>query len=291
MKKFLSLILAAGLTLSLVACGGTTPTNNDAQQSTEANSESESQSTDEKNSSETGGIAAIKERGYLAVATSPDYPPYEFKIIEDGKEKTVGFDIAIVEEVAKDLGVELKLIEMGFDGLLLELKSGNADLVMAGLTPDEERAKEVDFSDIYYNATQSVLVRAEDKDTYTTPESLSGKKIGVQLTSVQEKMAKEQIPDANLVSLNKLPNIIMDLNNGNIDAAVVETPVAQGYVAQFPNLAISSVELVDEQGGSAIAIKKGNTELVEEVNQTIKRLQDEGLIDEFVAEANELVGQ
>lgn len=280
MKKILSLIMAVGLTFSLVACGQKTQ-----------NSEPTIETTENGESANLSKIDEIKQRGYLSVATSPDYPPYEFKVIDGGKEKTVGFDIAIVEEIAKDLGVELKLVEMGFDGLLLELESGNVDLAMAGFSPNEERKKSVDFSDIYYNSSQAIIVRAEDADKYTTIESFSGKKIGTQLTSIQEKIVKEQIPDAINVSLSKIPNIIMDLNNGNIDAAVVETPVAQGYIDQFTNLAISSIELFEETGGAAIAIKKGSPDLVEAVNSTISRLKSEGLIDKFVAEANELVGK
>lgn len=290
MKKFLSLIVAIGVSFSLVACGGSNSNNST---STEDVSNSQTtqnkQDNSENNTQDNNGLDKISEKGYITVATSPDYPPYEFKTIENGKEKTVGFDIDIANEIAKDLGVELKLVEMGFDGLLLELQNGNVDLVMAGISPTAEREKTVDFSDIYYTATQSILVNADDVDKYTDIESFSGKKIGVQLTSIQEQMAKEQIPNANLISLDKLPQIILDLNNGNVDAVIVETPVAEGYVKQFPNLALSKVTLVDETGGSAIAIKKGNPELIEAVNKTIKRLQDDGLIEEFVVNANKLI--
>lgn len=290
MKKFLSLIVAIGVSFSLVACGGSNSNNST---STEDISNSQTtqnkQDNSENNNQANNGLDKISEKGYITVATSPDYPPYEFKTIENGKEKTVGFDIDIANEIAKDLGVELKLVEMGFDGLLLELQNGNVDLVMSGISPTAEREKTVDFSDIYYTATQSILVNADDVDKYTDIESFSGKKIGVQLTSIQEQMAKEQIPNANLISLDKLPQIILDLNNGNVDAVIVETPVAEGYVKQFPNLALSKVTLVDETGGSAIAIKKGNPELIEAVNKTIKRLQDDGLIEEFVVNANKLI--
>ncbi len=161
MKKILSLILAVGLTFSLVGCGEKTGSSEPTTEATETNNQ------DVENNSLTGKLDEIKEKGYIAVATSPDYPPYEFKIIENGEEKTVGFDIAIVEEIAKDLGVELRLIEMGFDGLLLELEAGNVDLAMAGFTPTPEREKSVDFSDIYYTATQSVLIKAKDAEIYT----------------------------------------------------------------------------------------------------------------------------
>lgn len=283
MKKIFSLIVAATLSLSLVACGSS---NNNASNNTTEETSSESASTTNKDN---GVISKIKEKGELVMATSPDYPPYEFKIMENGKEKIVGFDIAIAEEIAKDIGVNLRVLELDFNGLLVSLNANKADMVMAGMTPDEERIKAVDFSDIYYLAEQGIIVPTDKKDTLNTLESLAGKKIGVQKGSVQEKIATEQLPDSKIVSLVKLPNIILDLKAGNLDAAIVELPVSEGYVKQYPELAISDAKVIDETGGSAIAVKKGNSELVEQINSTIKRLEEEGTIDKYVIEANEIV--
>lgn len=280
MKKLLLLIISIMTIFSLVACG---------QKNDENSSTQETETSQESNSSNI--INDIKSKGYISVATSPDYPPYEFKIVEGGKEKIVGFDIAIAKEIAKDLGVDIKIVEMGFDGILLELQSGNVDLAVAGFSPSEERKKAVDFSDIYYNASQALITRDENAEFFTTFESLAGKKVGVQLASIQENLAKNNMPNANIVSLSKLPSIILDLKNGNIDAALVELPVAKGYVEQFPNLKIAPITIYEETGGSAFAIRKGNQELVDAVNATIERLKNEGLIDQFVIEANELVGQ
>ena len=257
MKKIFSLIVAATLSLSLVACGSS---NNNSSNNTTEETSSESASTTNKDN---GVISKIKEKGELVMATSPDYPPYEFKIMENGKEKIVGFDIAIAEEIAKDIGVNLRVLELDFNGLLVSLNANKADMVMAGMTPDEERIKAVDFSDIYYLAEQGIIVPTDKKDTLNTLESLAGKKIGVQKGSVQEKIATEQLPDSKIVSLVKLPNIILDLKAGNLDAAIVELPVAEGYVKQYPELAISDAKVIDETGGSAIAVKKGNSELLE----------------------------
>lgn len=275
MKKFISLIFLITLILSLSAC-----TNK---------GDSIIIVADKKGNEKNSIIEKIKERGELIVATSPDYPPYEFKIIEDGKEKVVGFDMAIAEEIAKDMGVSLRILELDFNGLLLSLNSGKADMVMAGMTPDEERAKAVDFSNIYYLAEQGILVPTEQKDNLNTLESFAGKKIGVQKGSVQEKIATSQLKDAKIISLVKLPNIILDLKSGKLDAAIVEIPVAEGYVKQYPELSISEAKVIDEEGGSAIAVKKGNEDLVLQINSTIKRLQDEGAINKFVFEANEIV--
>ena len=286
MKKFLSLVIATTLSLSLVACSSSQNTNESSSQST-VSSENTTDGSNESNNN--SALAKIKEKGELIMATSPDYPPYEFKIMEDGKEKVVGFDISIAEEIAKDMGVDLRVLELDFNGLLVSLNANKADIVMAGMTPDEERVKAVDFSEIYYLAEQGIMVSTDNKDSLNTLQSLAGKKVGVQKGSVQEKIATEQLPDAKIVSLAKLPNIILELKAGNIDAAIVELPVAEGYVKQYPDLAISDAKVADETGGSAIAIKKGNQDIVEQVNSTIKRLQDEGLIDKYVVEANEIV--
>ena len=286
MKKFLSLVIATTLSLSLVACSSSQNTNESSSQST-VSSENTTDGSNESNNN--SALAKIKEKGELIMATSPDYPPYEFKIMEDGKEKVVGFDISIAEEIAKDMGVDLRVLELDFNGLLVSLNANKADIVMAGMTPDEERVKAVDFSEIYYLAEQGIMVSTDNKDSLNTLQSLAGKKVGVQKGSVQEKIATEQLPDAKIVSLVKLPNIILELKAGNIDAAIVELPVAEGYVKQYPDLAISDAKVLDETGGSAIAIKKGNQDIVEQVNSTIKRLQDEGLIDKYVVEANEIV--
>lgn len=282
MKKFLTFITTALLSLSLVACGNS----EQIEQSTTDTTTTEQSSS---NTQQKTALAKIKEKGELVVATSPDYPPYEFKIIENGKEKVVGFDIAIAEEIAKDIGVNLHILELDFSGLLVSLNANKADMVMAGMTPNAERQKAVDFSDIYYIAEQGILVKAENKDNLSSLESFNGKKIGVQKGSIQEKLATEQLPNSKIISLSKLPNIILDLKAGNIDAAIVEIPVAEGYIKQYPDLALSDAKLKDEDGGSAIAIKKDNQDLVDQVNSTLKRLQEDGSIDRFVFEANEIV--
>lgn len=286
MKKFISLVVAATLSLSLVACGSSQKDTNTSSEGTSVESSSD---TKDNSQSDGASVTKIKEKGELVMATSPDYPPYEFKIIEDGKEKVVGFDISIAEEIAKDMGVNLNILELDFNGLLVSLNAGKADMVMAGMTPNEERSKAVDFSDIYYLAQQGIMVSAEQKDNLNTLESLAGKKIGVQKGSVQEKIAMEQLKDSKIVSLVKLPNIILELKSGNIDAAIVELPVAEGYAKQYSSLALSDATVIDETGGSAIAVKKGNQDLLQQINSTIKRLQEEGLIDQFVIDANNIV--
>jgi len=176
---------------------------------------------------------------------------------------------------------------MGFDGLLSALNTDKVDIVIAGMNPDEERKKAVDFSKIYYEAKQGVLVRTEDKDTIKSIADLSGKKVGAQLGTAQEKIAKEQIKDASLVSLGKIPDLVMELKNKKIDALVVELPVANGYVKNNNDLTLTGIPVKEDTGGSAIAVKKGNSDLVKLIDKSLDRLMADGSIDKFVQEAND----
>ena len=139
-------------------------------------------------------VERIKSSGKIILGTSADYPPYEFHALIDGKDTIVGFDVAIAKEIAKDLGVELEIKDMSFDGLLAALVSGNVDMVIAGMTPDEERRQSVDFSDIYYSAIHGAVIRKADMDKYgKDPASLADKMIGAQKGAIQVNIAKQQI--------------------------------------------------------------------------------------------------
>ena len=234
-------------------------------------------------------VDKIKKSGKLVLGTSADYPPYEFHKEINGKDEIVGFDIEIAKEIADDLGVELEIKDMKFDGLLAALQAGKIDLVLAGMTPTEERKKSVDFSNIYYKAEQAVIVRAEDKDKYKTIDDLKGKKIGVQKGTTQEQIAKDEIQNAQLKSLGKVTDLVLELQNKKVDALVVERPVAASYVSKNGGMVISDVKFKNQDKGSAAAIKKGNTDLVNAVNKTLDRLNNEKLIDKFVIDANNMV--
>ena len=124
------------------------------------------------------------------LGTSADFTPYEFHKVINGKDEIVGFDIAIAKEIAADLGAELVIEDMGFDGLLPALQSGRVDLVVSGMTPTDERKKSIDFSDTYYKSKQVIMVRNVDKDKYPDMKSLENVKIGVQKGSIQETIGQ-----------------------------------------------------------------------------------------------------
>ncbi|RRJ65878.1 amino acid ABC transporter [Paenibacillus oralis] len=224
----------------------------------------------------------------LTIGMSADFPPYEFHIKnEQGEDEIVGFDVEIAKEIAKDMGAKLEIKDLKFDSLLNELASGRVDLVISGLSPTPERAEQIDMSKIYYKAEQAVVTREADKDKFSTMESLEGAKIGVQLGSIQEEMAKK-VPNAKLTSLAKINDIIMQLNTNRVDAAILEGPVADSFVKNVKGLVITDAKPENEDEGYVIGVKKGNKELLDQVNSTLDRLIGDGSIDKFVAEASVL---
>ncbi|NMA03581.1 MAG: transporter substrate-binding domain-containing protein [Clostridiales bacterium] len=236
---------------------------------------------------ESSRIDEIKQAGKLVLGTSADYPPYEFHKEIDGKDTIVGFDIEIAKAIAEDLGVELEIKDMDFEGLLLALNAGKVDIVLAGMTPKPGR--DAEFSKIYYKALQGLLVHADNKDVYKTVDDLTGKRIGAQKGSIQEDLAQEEIKDLRLKALAKIPDLVLEVKHKKIDAVLMEMPVAEAYAANNDDLHLMPVELIDEEGGSAVAAKTGEKELIEFANKVIDKLEKDGSIEKFVIEAVEMV--
>lgn len=240
-------------------------------------------------SSEGITLESIKSKGKLVVGTSADYPPFEFHKEIDGKDTIVGFDIKIAEEIAKDMGVELEIKDMAFDGLLVAEQANKIDLVLAGINPTDERKENADFSDVYYKSDSGFIVRKGEENTIKSLDDLKGKKIGVQTGSVQEAYAQENLKDSKLKSLAKVTDLIVDLDSKKVDGILVNVPVAQINCEKNQKLGISTLILKDIEIGAAVAMKKNSSELQAQVNKTLKRLKDDGKIDEYVLEANKLV--
>jgi ABC-type amino acid transport substrate-binding protein len=233
----------------------------------------------------------IKKAGKIVLGTSAEYPPYEFHQNVNGKDEIVGFDMEIAKEIAKDLGVQLEIKDMSFDGLLPALTAGKIDFIVAGMTPDEKRKKSVDFTKLYYRAAQGVIVQASDKDKYKTMKDLNGLRIGAQLSSTQEDIAKTQIEKADIKGLGSVADLVMQLKTKKVDAVIVELPVAQAYVSKNPELVISDIKPEEVVGGSAIAVKKNNPSLVKEMDKTIDRLTAANQIEEFVKNASKIMAE
>lgn len=237
-------------------------------------------------------IDKIKNNKEIILGTSADYPPYEFPIItEDGHEQIVGFDILIANEIAKDLNVNLTIKNLDFSGLLDALNSNSVDMILSGISPTEERKNSIDFSDVYYTAKNVLVTSKEGEKLLTSIDSLKNLTIGVQVGSIQDRIAQEKLKDSNIKSLLRVPELILELLSNKVDALIMENPVAEQYINVNPELTIINIDELNPTTslGSAIGIKKGQTELLTQVNKTISRLINENKINEFFNESLKLV--
>lgn len=262
-KMFLGLALAAAMFVSVVGCGANNAT-----------------------------MKRIEDSGKLVLGCSADFPPYEFHDVSGGGDVIAGFDIALAREICADLGVELEITDMQFDGLIAALQSSRVDIVISGMNASEERRKAVDFTDEYYYAEQCVLVLAENKDKYPTPESFAGTKVGVQKGSLQEGFALEQLEPVGveIFSIADVQTLVLELKSKKIEGLVLDRPIADSFLQQHKNneLAIAGCPIQGDESGFAIAVAKNNKELVEAINKTLARLKEEGKLDQYFTEAVEL---
>lgn len=249
MKKLISTLLIAACVFSLAACGSKT-------EETESKEESS------------------KESDTLVMATNAEFPPYEYY---EGDE-IVGIDAEIAQAIADELGMTLKIEDMAFDSIIPAVTSGKADFGAAGMTVTEDRKKNVDFTDTYATATQVIIVK-EDSDI-AGPDDLVGKKIGVQLGTTGDIYAGD-IEDAEVEQYNKGFEAVQALTQGKIDAVVIDGEPAKEFVAQAEGLKILDEAFTEEE--YAIAVAKGNDELVAQINEALATLKESGKIDEIVA--------
>lgn len=298
MKKWIAMTLAGALALSMAACGGATSSSSAAasaagsEAASEAASESTPASTAESTSGEgvVGGdpaehtVEAIQAKGTLVVTTEAGYAPFEFL---DDEGNVVGLDASLAQALADDLGVELDIQNIAFDMVVAEVQAGNADMAIAGLTPNNERKQSVDMSDMYYEGGQCVLVLEENLEKYSTPESLVGENVATQKAAVQETLMAEQFPEAVPLLLPDFPQCIASLQVGDCAAVMIDTISAEQFMETVDGLAISDipVEIDPEEGGNSVAVMKGNTDLLDWVNERIAEYKAEGLLDEWFEQA------
>lgn len=238
-------------------------------------------------------VEKIKESGELVMYTNAEFPPFEYV---DGSEP-IGVDIDIANEIAKDLGVKLVVQNVKFDTIIGSIQSGKGALGIAGITVNEERQKAVDFSKSYTTATQYMIIK---DDSIKNLEGLMNKKVGVQTGTTGDLLISGEV-DGNTedgyrgvlkgsskpTGYNNALEASQDLINGRLDAVVIDKLVAESIVASNPNKGLKAVELVYADGSKnteeyAIAVAKGNTSLLEQVNKTLDRLNSEGKIKEFI---------
>ena len=231
-------------------------------------------------------VSDIKDKGTLGVAMNPEFAPFEFKTFVDGKDTIVGADVEIAKAIGEELGVKVKFSSMSFNNVLASLQSGKAGVAISGISATPERKKAYNFSEAYYESENVVLIKKTDIDKYTKTSSLDGLSVGTQKGSIQENVASEQLKGSKVVALTQNGEMINELKNGQIQAVVLEKPIAEGYAANNDDLTIANIKLKnDDADAYAVALPKGDDKLTKEVNKVIKDLKDSGKIDQFVQEA------
>jgi polar amino acid transport system substrate-binding protein len=215
----------------------------------------------------------------ITVGTSADFPPFEY--IENGQ--FVGFDMDLMREIAKIAGFDLKFVDMSFDSLIPALRAGQVDVVAAAMTITDERKQVVDFSIPYWTADQSVIVKSESPLTITV--LFSKGKIGVQtgttgdLWCTDNLVSTGMLPEKNLKRYDTFVLALSDLLNGNIDAIVLDSPVANRFAATKPVRVVGIITTGEQYG---VAVRKGEKELLEKINNAIKVLNESGKMSELI---------
>ncbi|KUL25622.1 basic amino acid ABC transporter substrate-binding protein [Streptomyces regalis] len=217
-----------------------------------------------------GGVELVK-AGRLTTCTHLPYPPFQSEI--DGKVQ--GFDVSLIDLVADDLGVQQDIVDQPFENFKTggSLNAGQCDLAAAGMTITEERKKNVDFSDPYFEATQAVLV--DKKSGISSFADLKGKKVGAQAQTTGEDYAKSKGLDP--VSFESSDAVINGLRTGQVEAVVIDYPVVQGWLKDKANAdAFEVAEQLNTGEQYGFTVKKGNTKLREAINKAIKDAKADG---------------
>ena len=208
------------------------------------------------------------------MATNAEFEPWEYY---EGSE-IVGIDVEIAQAIADKLGMELEVEDMAFDSIIPAVTSGKADFGAAGMTVDETRKKSVDFTDTYANASQVIIVKEDSEITGSA--DLADKKIGVQLGTTGDLLSSELAGDENVERYNKGFEAVQALLQGKIDAVVIDSAPAKVFVEQSEGLEVCEEAMSQEE--YAIAVKKGNTEMLDKINGALKELKEDGTIDEII---------
>lgn len=287
-KNIVSAAVAVACAISLAACGGSTQETTQAETTTAA--AAEESKADAGAGEETSAEAAEGEDeteakeagGQLIMATNAEFPPYEYHDSSmtgpDGSD-IVGIDAEIAGAIAENLGMELVIEDIAFDSIIPELQSGKADIGAAGMTVTEDRLMNVDFSDTYATAVQAIIVTGDSE--IAGPDDLAGKLIGVQQGTTGDIYASDDFGDENIERYPKGVDAVQALVQGKVDAVIIDNEPAKVFVGDNDGLKLLDTAYAEEE--YAIAVKKGNTELLDQVNQAIQELKESGKLEEIVA--------
>ena len=288
LKNICIAVVALALAAGMTACGGSassaaaSSTSEAASASTTAVSEaasseaasSEAVSTEEAASADAAAVTTVN-AGKLTMSTNAAFPPYEMTTDNGDFE---GIDIEVAGAIAKKLGLELQVDDMDFDAALLAAQNGKSDIVMAGVTVTDERQKVMDFSDTYAEGIQSIIV-PEGSDI-ATADDLSGKAIGTQRGTTGYLYCTDDFGEDNVIAYDDGLTAVQALNNGQVDAVVIDNAPAQEFVAANPGLKILDTAYAQED--YAIGVAKGNTQLLDAINGALEELQADGTLQAIV---------
>ena len=265
-----SFLAAAGLSvaaLALTACGGSA--------SSVASSVASAASSAAASTSAAAGELTTVEAGKLTMATNATFPPYEMTTDSGDIE---GIDVDTAKAIAEKLGLELQIDDMDFDAALLSVQQGKADIAMAGITVTDERKAVMAFSDSYATGIQSIIV-PEGSDI-ASPDDLAGKKIGTQRGTTGYIYCTDDFGEDSVVAYDNGLTAVQALNNGQVDAVVIDNAPAKEYVAANPGLKVLETSYAEED--YAIGMSKDNTALVEAVNAALEELKADGTLQSIV---------
>ncbi len=270
MKKILAMAMAVVMALGLSACGG-------------SNSAASSSAAGSASGSVSNGDAAFTTvtPGKLTMSTNASFPPYEM-VADDGSFD--GIDIEVAGAIAQKLGLELQVDDMGFDAALQAAQTGKSDMVMAGVTVTEERQAVMDFSNSYANGVQVVIVK-EGSPIQTVDDLANANMIGCQMGTTGYIYCSDTPENGGFGEDHVTPYddgaaAVQALMNGQIDAVVIDNMPAQEYVAANPGLKILDGEFTNED--YAIGVAKGNTALLDAINDALEELTADGTIQSIV---------
>ena len=234
----------------------------------------------------------ILQAGVITCATSPDFAPNEFIDISSGETKYVGCDMELAQYIADSLGVKLEIVPMKFDAIKAAVTTGQVDMAISGLAYTEERAKNMQLSDLFGNTDadegQGIVVLKENVDKLKTADDFTGKTILAQNGSVQLDLTTTQLPKANCTPIADVNNGAMEVITGQADGLTLDLAVAKVLITAHKELAISDFKFEYESKGNVIGCTKGETKLVNALNMVVKEVNEKGLYKQWKDKAVEL---
>lgn len=303
MKKSMKFVTALTLAVAvmLTACSGNT-TNTESSKSASKTSAASTASTANTSgatkldlSSITGEgdrLDKILAAGVITCATSPDFAPNEFIDISSGETKYVGCDMDIARYIADSLGVKLEIVPMKFDAIKAAVTTGQVDMAIAGLAYTEDRAKNMQLSDLFGNTDadegQGIIILKENADKLKTADDFTGKTVLAQNGSVQLDLTTKQLPKATCTPITDVNNGAMEVMTGQADGITLDLAVAKVMLNTHKELAISDFQFEYESKGNVIGCTKGETKLVNAINLVVKDVNDKGLYKQWKDKAVEL---